>query len=91
VPKALKRAGLQQQDIDYWEINQAFSVVDLVNQKLLGLQADRVNVHGGAVALGRQARSHFGLSLMHAQLVVLLVAAAYSNCPLVLPLVCCRG
>jgi acetyl-CoA C-acetyltransferase len=52
VPKALKRAGLQQQDIDYWEINQAFSVVDLVNQKLLGLQPDRVNVHGGAVALG---------------------------------------
>lgn len=51
-PKALKRAGLQQSDIDYWEINQAFSVVDLVNQKLLGLQSDRVNVHGGAVALG---------------------------------------
>lgn len=51
-PKALRRAGLQQSDIDFWEINQAFSVVDLVNQKLLGLQSDRVNVHGGAVALG---------------------------------------
>jgi acetyl-CoA C-acetyltransferase len=51
-PKALQRAGLQQSDVDYWEINQAFSVVDLVNQKLLGLQPDRVNVHGGAVALG---------------------------------------
>lgn len=51
-PKALKRAGLQQSDIDYWEINQAFSVVDLVNQKLLGLDAGRVNAHGGAVALG---------------------------------------
>jgi hypothetical protein len=70
-PKALKRAGLQQQDIDYWEINQAFSVVDLVNQKLLGLQADRVNVHGGAVALGRHTPT-FSLSPMHAQLVVLL-------------------
>lgn len=52
VPKALARAGLRQLDIDFWEINQAFSVVDLVNQKLLGLQPDRVNVHGGAVALG---------------------------------------
>lgn len=51
-PKALARAGLAQSSIDYWEINQAFSVVDLVNQKLLGLQPDRVNVHGGAVALG---------------------------------------
>jgi acetyl-CoA acetyltransferase len=53
-PKALRRAGLQQSDIDFWEINQAFSVVDLVNQKLLGLQSDRVNVHGGAVALGER-------------------------------------
>eukprot|EP00877_Chromochloris_zofingiensis_P000052 jgi/Chrzof1/10047/Cz04g25080.t1_ATO2A[v5.2] len=52
VPKALARAGLQQGDIDYWEINQAFSVVDLVNQQLLGLDPDRVSVHGGAVALG---------------------------------------
>ena len=41
--------------MDYWEINQAFSVVDLVNQKLLGLSSDRVNVHGGAVALGAYA------------------------------------
>lgn len=39
--QALARAGLQQGDIDYWEINQAFSVVDLVNQQLLGLDPDR--------------------------------------------------
>jgi hypothetical protein len=66
-PKALKRAGLQQQDIDYWEINQAFSVVDLVNQKLLGLQPDRVNVHGGAVALGghKGGTATFSWSLVH--------------------------
>lgn len=51
-PKALARAGLSQADIDFWEINQAFSVVDLVNQRLLGLSNSRVNVHGGAVALG---------------------------------------
>ncbi|KAA6426142.1 MAG: putative acetyl- cytosolic 2-like [Trebouxia sp. A1-2] len=52
VPIALARARMQQQDVDYWEINQAFSVVDLVNQQLLGLSPDRVNVHGGATALG---------------------------------------
>jgi hypothetical protein len=56
VPKALSRAGLAQSDIDFWEINQAFSVVDLVNQQLLGLQPERVNVHGGAVALGERQR-----------------------------------
>ncbi len=41
VPIALARARMQQQDVDYWEINQAFSVVDLVNQQLLGLNPDR--------------------------------------------------
>lgn len=54
LPQALARAGLSQADIDFWEINQAFSVVDLVNQRLLGLSNSRVNVHGGAVALGER-------------------------------------
>lgn len=40
-PVALARARMQQSDIDYWEINQAFSVVDLVNQQLLGLDPSR--------------------------------------------------
>lgn len=52
VPKALQRAGLDISQVDLWEINEAFSVVDLANQQLLGLDPDRVNVHGGAVALG---------------------------------------
>ncbi|CAK0785232.1 aspartate transaminase aat1 [Coccomyxa viridis] len=52
IPRALKAAGLTLDDIDYFEINEAFSVVDLVNRKLLGLDPDRVNVHGGAVAIG---------------------------------------
>lgn len=52
--QALRRAGLTQADIDYWEVNQAFSVVDLVNQRLLGLDPATVNVHGGSVALGAQ-------------------------------------
>lgn len=52
IPKALKHAGVDQKDVDYFEINEAFSVVALANMKLLGLSEDKVNVHGGAVALG---------------------------------------
>jgi acetyl-CoA C-acetyltransferase len=49
---ALARASLKPDRIDLWEINEAFSVVSLANEKLLGLDPARVNVHGGAVALG---------------------------------------
>jgi len=52
VPRALAHAGLTAKDIDYHEINEAFSVVALANAQILGLDIDRVNVHGGAVALG---------------------------------------
>ena len=52
VPKAIKNAGLSIDDIDYWELNQAFSVVGLVNTKLLGLDPAKVDVNGGAFALG---------------------------------------
>jgi acetyl-CoA C-acetyltransferase len=50
--KLLKKAGLTMKDIDYHEINEAFAAVALANMKLLDLDHDRVNVHGGAVALG---------------------------------------
>lgn len=52
VPKALKHAGLELEDIDYFELNEAFSVVGLANAKLLDISLDKVNVYGGAVALG---------------------------------------
>lgn len=52
VPKALRHAGLEAEDVDFWEINEAFSVVGLANQKLLELPSDRLNAHGGSVALG---------------------------------------
>lgn len=52
VPVALDKAGLKISDIDFWELNQAFSVVGLVNTKLLGLDPSKVDVNGGAVALG---------------------------------------
>ena len=52
VPVALKKAGLEVSDIDYWELNQAFSVVGIYNTKALGLDPTKVDVNGGAVALG---------------------------------------
>jgi acetyl-CoA C-acetyltransferase len=52
IPKALKKAGVTQDQIDAFEINEAFSVVALANVKLLNLSEDKVNIHGGAVAIG---------------------------------------
>jgi len=52
VPKALAMAGVKSDQIDFWEINEAFSVVVLANMKQLNLPSEKVNVDGGAVALG---------------------------------------
>jgi acetyl-CoA C-acetyltransferase len=52
VPKAVEKAGLKMSDINYFEFNEAFSVVGLANTKLLNLDASKVNVNGGAVSLG---------------------------------------
>lgn len=52
IPKALKKAGLENSDIDFWELNEAFSVVALANIKELGLDPEKVDVNGGAVSLG---------------------------------------
>jgi acetyl-CoA C-acetyltransferase len=52
LPIALKKAGLELSDIDFFEFNEAFSVVGLANNKILGLDASKVNVNGGAVAIG---------------------------------------
>jgi len=50
--KALARAGMQVKDIDLWEINEAFAVVPLQTARVLGIDHDRINVNGGAIALG---------------------------------------
>jgi len=52
IPIALKKANMSQDQIDYWELNQAFSVVGIANSKKLGLDPEKVDVNGGAVALG---------------------------------------
>jgi acetyl-CoA C-acetyltransferase len=52
VPKAVAKAGLRMEDIDYWEVNEAFSVVGIENTRRMKLDPARVNVHGGAVSIG---------------------------------------
>ncbi len=52
LPKALAKANIKLDDVDYFEFNEAFSVVGLANMKILGLPDDTVNVNGGAVSLG---------------------------------------
>jgi acetyl-CoA C-acetyltransferase len=52
VPKAVEKAGLKMNDINYFELNEAFSVVGLANIRLMNLDPSKVNVNGGAVSLG---------------------------------------
>jgi acetyl-CoA C-acetyltransferase len=52
VPKAVAKAGLKMEDVSYFELNEAFSVVGIVNARKMNLDPAKVNVNGGAVALG---------------------------------------
>ena len=52
VPLAISKAGLNISDVDYFELNEAFSVVGIANMKILGLDPSKVNINGGAVSLG---------------------------------------
>lgn len=52
LPKALDKAGISKDDVDFFEFNEAFSVVGLANAKILGLDGNKINVNGGAVSLG---------------------------------------
>ena len=73
LPKALKNAGISQDDVDYFEFNEAFSVVGLANIKILGLNAERVNVNGGAVSLGHP------LGMSGARIVIALTSILEQN------------
>ena len=69
LPIALDRAGKSVSDIDLWELNEAFSVVGLANNMELGLDAEKVNVNGGAVSLGHplgSSGSRIVVTLTHA-------------------------
>ena len=52
LPIAIKKAGITSKDVDFYELNEAFSVVGLANIKILDLDSKKVNVNGGAVSLG---------------------------------------
>ena len=73
IPLALKNAGKSIADVDYFEINEAFSVVSLANNKLLDLDGNKVNVNGGAVSLGHP------LGASGARIVVTLLAVLAQN------------
>lgn len=68
VPKAVKKAGLDMSDIEYFELNEAFSVVGLVNCQIMNLKPEQVNVNGGAVSLGHplgSSGSRILVTLLH--------------------------
>ncbi|TDQ10987.1 acetyl-CoA C-acyltransferase [Pedobacter metabolipauper] len=73
IPLALKRAGKNINDVDYFEINEAFSVVSLANNKEMGLSEEKVNVNGGAVSLGHP------LGASGARIVVTLLSVLTQN------------
>ena len=61
--KALRKAGLSVADIDLFELNEAFAAVVLVYQKLLGIPDDKINVNGGAIAMGHPIGATGGMIL----------------------------
>ncbi len=73
IPKALNKAGLSISDVDYFEFNEAFSVVGLANAKILGLDNNKINVNGGAVSLGHP------LGCSGARIVVTLINVLQQN------------
>jgi len=69
IPMALQRTGLKISDVDLFEINEAFSVVSIANNRLLGLDPEKVNIHGGAVSIGHPigcSGARIIVSLIHA-------------------------
>jgi acetyl-CoA C-acetyltransferase len=73
LPKALDKANIKIEDVDYFEFNEAFSVVGLANMKILGLNDTKVNVNGGAVSLGHP------LGCSGARILVTLINVLHQN------------
>ncbi|PHR71016.1 MAG: acetyl-CoA C-acyltransferase [Lutibacter sp.] len=73
LPKALSKANISIDNVDYFEFNEAFSVVGLANIKILGLNADKVNVNGGAVSLGHP------LGMSGARIIMSLISVLEQN------------
>jgi acetyl-CoA C-acetyltransferase len=73
IPKALEKVGMTVKDVDYFEFNEAFSVVGIANAKILGIDYDKINVNGGAVSLGHP------LGCSGARIVVTLINVLHQN------------
>tara|TARA_R110002033_G_scaffold17256_3_gene47220 strand:- start:2876 stop:4054 length:1179 start_codon:yes stop_codon:yes gene_type:complete len=73
LPKALAKANVELSDVDYFEFNEAFSIVGLANMKILGLNDSNVNVNGGAVSLGHP------LGCSGARILVTLINVLHQN------------
>lgn len=73
LPKALAKANITIDDVDYFELNEAFSIVGLANMKILGLSDNKVNVNGGAVSLGHP------LGCSGARIVITLISVLKQN------------
>lgn len=73
IPAALKHAGVSADQVDFYEINEAFSVVSIANNKILGLDENKVNVNGGAVSMGHP------LGASGARIVVTLLSVLQQN------------
>src|SRR5690606_1039294 len=73
IPRALSAAGIAPSEVDFYEINEAFSVVSIANNQLLHLDAEKVNVNGGAVALGHP------LGASGARIIVTLLSVLQQN------------
>jgi acetyl-CoA C-acetyltransferase len=69
IPIALDRAGMSKEEMDLFEINEAFSVVSLANNQIMELNPDKVNIHGGAVSIGHPigcSGARIVVTLLHA-------------------------
>ena len=73
VPKALEKAGLKIEDMDFFEVNEAFSVVSLVNEEIMKLDPEKTNIYGGAVSLGHP------LGVSGARIIMALINALKRN------------
>ncbi len=73
LPKALNKANISIDNVDYFELNEAFSIVGLANIKLLGIDGDKVNVNGGAVSLGHP------LGMSGARIIMSLISVLEQN------------
>jgi acetyl-CoA C-acetyltransferase len=85
LPKALHKANIKLDDVDYFEFNEAFSVVGLANMKILGLDDTKVNVNGGAVSLGHP------LGCSGARIIVTLINVLHQNSAKIGAAAICNG